>query len=89
MNLIFYADDAGFIFGSREQHIEGSKIIYEVFQEFGPKMHIGVDDETSKSEAMYFPGVKRALLWREQKVNKFGSRLKVTTPKTTQGFFAK
>ena len=31
MNLIFYADDAGFIFGSREHLIEGSKIIYEVF----------------------------------------------------------
>ena len=77
MNLIFYADDAGFIFGSREQLIEGSKIIYEVFQEFGLKMHIGVDGGTSKSEAMYFPGVKRALLWREQKVNKIGSRLKV------------
>ena len=40
-------------------------------------MHIGVDGGTSKSEAMHFPGVKRALLWREQKVNKIGSRLKV------------
>ena len=28
MKLFFYADDAGFIFGSREQLIEGSKIIY-------------------------------------------------------------
>ena len=27
--LVFYADDAGFIFGSREQLIEGSKIIYK------------------------------------------------------------
>ena len=42
-------------------------------------MHIGVDGKKSKSEAMYFPGVKRALLWREQKVNKTGSKLKVSS----------
>ena len=57
MKLFFYADDAGFIFGSREQLIEGSKIIYEVFQEFGLKMHLKFDGKKSKSEAMYFPGV--------------------------------
>ena len=42
-------------------------------------MHIRVDGKKSKSEAMYFPGVKRALLWREQKVNKTGSKLKVSS----------
>ena len=35
-----------------------SKIIYEVFLEFGLKIHIGVDGKKSKSEAMYFPGVR-------------------------------
>ena len=61
-NSSLYADDAGFVFLSYEDIIEGTKFIKDCFALFGLEVHLGTrgagpdgKDVKSKTEAMYFP----------------------------------
>lgn len=60
LNKALFADDAAFIFLSREDLIAGTKHITEHFALFGLTVHLGTrsangKEEKSKTEAMHFP----------------------------------
>ena len=53
----FYADDAAFIFLTKEDLIKGTTFVQKSFAQFGLKVHLGTRslNAKSKTEAMYFP----------------------------------
>jgi len=51
-----YADDAGFIFGSKEDLVSMTNTIYKLLERMGLMMHVGKGDKASKTEALYVPG---------------------------------
>ena len=57
----FYADDSAFIFESRTDIETGSKIIRTHFERWGLEQHVGKDNSTSKTVALYCPGYRRSL----------------------------
>jgi hypothetical protein len=52
---LLFVDDGAFLFDSPDQLKKGASILYDHFRKFGLKMHIGRDNEKSKTEIMYFP----------------------------------
>ena len=62
-----FADDAAFIFLTREDLIEGTKCIIDHFRAFGLEVHLGKHEKNgekatkSKTEFMHFPARKRIL----------------------------
>ena len=51
-----YADDAGFIFGSKEYLVSATNTKYKLLERMGLMMHVGKGDKASKTEALYVPG---------------------------------
>ena len=61
INETLYADDAAFCFTSKEKLTKGTKLLQEIFDEFGLTIHIGTgfgtpEKEDSKTVAMFIPG---------------------------------
>jgi hypothetical protein len=52
---LLYVDDGAFLFESKEDMARGANEIYDHFERFGLKMHVGRNGKKSKTEAMYFP----------------------------------
>ena len=52
---ILYLDDGAFIFESRKDLIKGVNLINSLFKKFGMEMHIGRDEQASKTECIMFP----------------------------------
>ena len=52
---ILYMDDGSFLFNSREDLEIGLEMIYTHFSRFGLEMHIGRNNQTSKTECIFFP----------------------------------
>jgi hypothetical protein len=50
-----YVDDGAMLFNNREDLIQGTNLLLSHFARFGLQMHIGVGDNKSKTECMYFP----------------------------------
>jgi hypothetical protein len=56
LDASLYADDAAFLFDSRADLIKATRIINNLLQRLGMKMHIGSGNKASKTEAMFIPG---------------------------------
>jgi hypothetical protein len=64
-----YTDDAAFIFLNRQDLIDGTRFIVEMFAKFGLKVHVGCKSkkQKSKTEAMHFP--TKRLVPEEDKIS--------------------
>jgi len=51
-----YADDAGFLFRTKEELVRATNIIYPLLERLGLMMHVGRGDKKSKTEALFLPG---------------------------------
>ena len=58
-----FADDAAFLFMSREDLIAGTQLIVDTFAKFGLQVHMGKKStkEKSKTEAMFIPSISRSM----------------------------
>jgi hypothetical protein len=54
------ADDAVFLFNTREDLEKGASCLYEYLVKFGLTMHIGIGATPSKTEAMFFSLPRRS-----------------------------
>jgi hypothetical protein len=50
---LLYVDDGRFLFETRDVLEKGSQLIYNTFNMLGLSMHVGSNNEKSKSEAMH------------------------------------
>jgi hypothetical protein len=50
-----YVNDGAMLFDSRNDLIEGTKLIMDQFAQFGLEMHVGRGDKKSKTECVLFP----------------------------------
>ena len=55
--ILFYANNAAFIFLTKDDLIKGTTFVRESFAQFGLEVHLGSRETNAKSktEAMYFP----------------------------------
>lgn len=57
---LMFVDDGAFLFASKEELQRGANHIFHHFKRFGLKMHIGRDNQTSKTEVVFYGTTKAA-----------------------------
>ena len=59
LDASLYADDAGMMFGTKEELTRATNIVFTPLKRMGLMMHVGRGVKASKTEAMFIPGYGR------------------------------
>ena len=59
LDASLYADDAGMMFGTKEELTRATNIVFTLLKRMGLMMHVGRGVKASKTEAMFIPGFGR------------------------------